>query len=192
MSSGCLQVAVALWSFFEHHISHSQIRPFACTCALQDDMLIKSEGLDSLTVEELRAACKTRGLKAAYGEGAGTYMRKQMQVGGLWRGLPVCTDFQEIGNVQARRLHLAIMLCYLVWRVPFRRVKYLLVTSPPPNCATGDYAAAPPTTQLCAGCAGRVLIRRACCAAKTKLAGAVTSPWPAPAPCLLPMPLKCH
>lgn len=50
-------------------------------CTPQDDVLIKSEGLDSLTVDELRAACKTRGLKAAYGEGAGTYMRKQMQVG---------------------------------------------------------------------------------------------------------------
>jgi hypothetical protein len=62
------------------------VNSFTCTCALQDDMLIKSEGLDSLTVDELRAACKTRGLKAAYGEGAGTYMRKQMQVGGAVKG----------------------------------------------------------------------------------------------------------
>lgn len=43
--------------------------------------MIKAEGLDSLTDDELRTACKARGLKAAYGEGAGSYMRKQMQVG---------------------------------------------------------------------------------------------------------------
>lgn len=48
---------------------------------IQDDMLIKAEGLESLTDEELRTACKARGLKAAFGEGAGSYMRKQMQVG---------------------------------------------------------------------------------------------------------------
>ncbi len=48
---------------------------------MQDDLLIKAEGLDSLTDDELRTACKARGLKAAYGEGATMYMRKQMQVG---------------------------------------------------------------------------------------------------------------
>lgn len=42
--------------------------------------MIKAEGLDSLTDDELRTACKARGLKAAYGEGAASYMRKQMQV----------------------------------------------------------------------------------------------------------------
>lgn len=47
---------------------------------LQDDLMIKAEGLDSLTDDELRTACKARGLKAAYGEGAASYMRKQMQV----------------------------------------------------------------------------------------------------------------
>ncbi len=50
---------------------------------MQDDLLIKAEGLDSLTDDELRTACKARGLKAAYGEGATMYMRKQMQVGRL-------------------------------------------------------------------------------------------------------------
>lgn len=45
----------------------------------QDDLMIKAEGLDSLTDDELRTACKARGLKAAYGEGAASYMRKQMQ-----------------------------------------------------------------------------------------------------------------
>jgi LETM1 and EF-hand domain-containing protein 1 len=49
--------------------------------SLQDDLLIKAEGLDSLTDDELRTACKARGLKAAYGEGATMFMRKQMQVG---------------------------------------------------------------------------------------------------------------
>lgn len=46
----------------------------------QDDTMIKAEGLDSLTDDELRTACKVRGMKAAYGEGAGVYMRRQMQV----------------------------------------------------------------------------------------------------------------
>lgn len=47
---------------------------------LQDDLLIKAEGLENLTGDELRTACKTRGMKAAYGDGAIMYMRKQMQV----------------------------------------------------------------------------------------------------------------
>lgn len=50
------------------------------SCKLQDDLMIKAEGLDSLTDDELRTACKARGLRAAYGEGAASYMRKQMQV----------------------------------------------------------------------------------------------------------------
>lgn len=57
----------------------------------QDDTMIKAEGLDSLTDEELRTACKVRGMKAAYGEGAGVYMRRQMQNWlelSLNRGLP--------------------------------------------------------------------------------------------------------
>jgi hypothetical protein len=36
--------------------------------------------LDSLTDDELRSASKARGMKAAFGEGARDYMRRQMQV----------------------------------------------------------------------------------------------------------------
>jgi hypothetical protein len=46
----------------------------------QDDLLIRAEGLDSLTDDELRSASKARGMKAAFGEGARDYMRRQMQV----------------------------------------------------------------------------------------------------------------
>ena len=45
----------------------------------QDDRLIQAEGLDSLTDDELRTAVKARGMKAAFGEGAGAFMRRQMQ-----------------------------------------------------------------------------------------------------------------
>ncbi|KAK9807532.1 hypothetical protein WJX72_001831 [[Myrmecia] bisecta] len=45
----------------------------------QDDRAIKEEGLDSLTEEELRSACRTRGMRTPFGEGAVTFMRKQMQ-----------------------------------------------------------------------------------------------------------------
>lgn len=47
---------------------------------LQDDLLIRSEGLDSLTDDELRSASKARGMKAAFGEGGRGYMTRQMQV----------------------------------------------------------------------------------------------------------------
>lgn len=43
--------------------------------------MIKAEGLEQLTDDELRSACKTRGMKAAFGPGAAPYMRKQLQVG---------------------------------------------------------------------------------------------------------------
>lgn len=45
---------------------------------MQDDVLIQREGLDTLTDEELRSACKARGMKAVFGEGAPPYMRHQM------------------------------------------------------------------------------------------------------------------
>ncbi|WIA07926.1 hypothetical protein OEZ85_007404 [Tetradesmus obliquus] len=45
----------------------------------QDDLLIRSEGLDSLTDDELRSASKARGMKAAFGEGGRAYMTRQMQ-----------------------------------------------------------------------------------------------------------------
>ena len=35
-----------------------------------DDRAIKEEGLDSLTDEEMRSACRARGMRAPFGEGA--------------------------------------------------------------------------------------------------------------------------
>jgi hypothetical protein len=59
------------------------MRLFAAAAAAappQDDLLIRSEGLDSLTDDELRSASKARGMKAAFGDGARDYMKRQMQV----------------------------------------------------------------------------------------------------------------
>jgi hypothetical protein len=61
---------------------HTEV-PTPAACLLlwpQDDRLIRAEGLDSLTDDELRSASKARGMKAAFGEGARDYMRRQMQV----------------------------------------------------------------------------------------------------------------
>ena len=44
-----------------------------------DDRVIKDEGLDNLTDEELRSACRSRGMRTPYGEGAVLFMRKQLQ-----------------------------------------------------------------------------------------------------------------
>ena len=44
-----------------------------------DDRVIKEEGLDNLTDDELRGACRSRGMRTPYGEGAVTFMRKQLQ-----------------------------------------------------------------------------------------------------------------
>ena len=43
-----------------------------------DDRSIKEEGLDNLSEEELRSACRARGMRAPYGEGAAAFMRRQM------------------------------------------------------------------------------------------------------------------
>lgn len=44
-----------------------------------DDRVIKEEGLDNLTDDELRSACRARGMRTPYGEGAVQFMRKQLQ-----------------------------------------------------------------------------------------------------------------
>jgi LETM1 and EF-hand domain-containing protein 1 len=44
-----------------------------------DDRAIKEEGLDSLSEDELRSACRARGMRAPYGQGAIGFMRRQMQ-----------------------------------------------------------------------------------------------------------------
>jgi hypothetical protein len=76
------------------HLFIETLRTLPAVCLrLQDDLMIKAEGLDSLTDDELRTACKARGLKAAYGEGAASYMRKQMQVPGGG-----CQDSLSLGH----------------------------------------------------------------------------------------------
>ena len=40
--------------------------------------MIKAEGVDSLTEEELRSAVRARGMRAPFGEGSMQYMRKQL------------------------------------------------------------------------------------------------------------------
>lgn len=50
-----------------------------CRTVLQeDDEDIKEEGLESLTVDELRQACRARGMRAPFGEGSAEFMRQQL------------------------------------------------------------------------------------------------------------------
>lgn len=46
--------------------------------AQADDRAIKEEGIGSLTEEELRSACRARGIRAPYGEYAIPFMRRQL------------------------------------------------------------------------------------------------------------------
>ncbi len=57
----------------------------------QDDLLIRQEGLETLTKDELRQAMRARGMKALYGDGCEDIMRQQMESWldlHLSRGLP--------------------------------------------------------------------------------------------------------
>ena len=57
----------------------------------KDDYEIENEGLESLTEEELRVACRARGMRAPFGEAATDFMRRQMHDWldlSLHRGLP--------------------------------------------------------------------------------------------------------
>lgn len=57
----------------------------------KDDYDIETEGLENLTEDELRAACRARGMRAPFGEGATAFMRARMQDWldlSLHRGLP--------------------------------------------------------------------------------------------------------
>ncbi|KAG2426023.1 hypothetical protein HYH02_014884 [Chlamydomonas schloesseri] len=56
-----------------------------------DDYEIEREGLENLTEDELRQACRARGMRAPFGEGAVPFMRRQMYDWldlSLHRGLP--------------------------------------------------------------------------------------------------------
>lgn len=44
----------------------------------EDDRDIKTEGLDSLTEDELRQACRARGMRAPFGDGAAEFMKEQL------------------------------------------------------------------------------------------------------------------
>ncbi|CAD7704609.1 unnamed protein product [Ostreobium quekettii] len=45
----------------------------------RDDLVIRSEGVDALTEDELRQASRARGMRAPYGEGAREFMKAQME-----------------------------------------------------------------------------------------------------------------
>ncbi len=45
----------------------------------EDDREIKEEGLDNLTEDELRQACRARGMRAPFGEGAVAFMKEQLE-----------------------------------------------------------------------------------------------------------------
>ena len=45
----------------------------------EDDKVIKGEGLDSLSEDELRSACRARGMRAPFGERSGAFMKDQMR-----------------------------------------------------------------------------------------------------------------
>lgn len=44
----------------------------------EDDREIRAEGIDELSPDELRAACRARGMRAPYGDGADPWMRAQL------------------------------------------------------------------------------------------------------------------
>lgn len=44
-----------------------------------DDIEIKKEGLEQLTDDELRAACRARGMAAPFGRGCTSFMQKQLR-----------------------------------------------------------------------------------------------------------------
>ena len=44
----------------------------------RDDRAIENEGIDNLTEEELRSACRARGMRAPFGSGAPAFMQKQL------------------------------------------------------------------------------------------------------------------
>ena len=50
-----------------------------CLPVQSDDRAIKDEGLDALTDEELRHACRARGMRTPYGEQATDFMHRQLQ-----------------------------------------------------------------------------------------------------------------
>ena len=52
---------------------------FLRTLLQSDDRAIKEEGLDALSDEELRQACRARGMRTPYGEQADDFMRRQLQ-----------------------------------------------------------------------------------------------------------------
>ena len=77
-----------------------------CLPVLQsDDRVIKEEGLDNLTDDELRGACRSRGMRTPYGEGAVVFMRKQLQEWldlSLNRCLIGCSNMTKHGNICCR------------------------------------------------------------------------------------------
>ena len=44
-----------------------------------DDIEIQTEGLESLTDDELRSACRARGMAAPFGSGCTSFMQKQLR-----------------------------------------------------------------------------------------------------------------
>ena len=44
----------------------------------RDDRAIQDEGMDALLDEELRSACRARGMRTPFGEGARAFMIRQL------------------------------------------------------------------------------------------------------------------
>ncbi len=57
-----------------------------------DDYEIEREGLENLTEDELRQACRARGMRAPFGEGAVAFMRRWGRVGEQSTGVTVERD----------------------------------------------------------------------------------------------------
>eukprot|EP00887_Chlorella_sp_A99_P005186 scaffold1.g5186.t1 len=88
----------------------------------EDDREIQQEGLRTLTEDELRQACRARGMRAPFGEGAAAFMREQLAEWLDWslnRSLPssllllsrAFTVTQPVGYAKPRAVELdAVML----------------------------------------------------------------------------------
>lgn len=86
--SMCQFVGIA--PFGTEHFLRSRLRQHLSKIK-QDDFEIKQEGLEALTEDELRQACRARGMRAPFGEGAQVFMLNEMRDWldlSLNRGLP--------------------------------------------------------------------------------------------------------
>lgn len=75
-----------------------------------DDRAIREEGIENLTADELRSACRARGMRYPFGEFAVPFMRQQLEewldlslnrCAGMWEALLIACAVRLRGCVEA-------------------------------------------------------------------------------------------